>query len=171
MAVDFWNDHWMGDASIAEHMGIEKFSKVEKVNDFWINGRWNALKVRENCGDLFLDILNIPIGINYKDKLRVKGKTNGRTTTSIIHRKQWNWDNAKIWGKFIWSNNFRPSMAIFNWRVLHRLLPTDDILKMKGIPTTSKCYLCKNGEDNLEHVPLHCSFAIEIRKIMGLNLC
>lgn len=42
------------------------------------------------------------------------------------------------WGKNIWNRKFMPSMAIFNWRVFYGFIPADDILKLKGNPTSVK---------------------------------
>ncbi|XP_020594068.1 uncharacterized protein LOC110034125 [Phalaenopsis equestris] len=53
-------------------------------------------------------------------------------------------------------------MWFFSWRVLNDLIPTDDILKLKGVRGPSRCHLCNNNKESSDHLFFRCNFAREV---------
>ncbi|MQM01200.1 hypothetical protein Taro_033955, partial [Colocasia esculenta] len=53
----------------------------------------------------------------------------------------------------IWHHAFNPRASIFGWRILHRVVPTDDHLSDYGIQLASYCSCCKNPSvEDLDHL-------------------
>ena len=46
----------------------------------------------------------------------------------------------------VWNDIVLPNIALFCWKVLHRKIPTDDVVATKGVQLASCCSLC-----NLSH--------------------
>ncbi|XP_020593312.1 uncharacterized protein LOC110033616 [Phalaenopsis equestris] len=53
-------------------------------------------------------------------------------------------------------------MVFFSWRILNDLIPTDDILNLKGLKVPSRCHLCKNNQESSDHLFFRCNFAREV---------
>ncbi|XP_020597552.1 uncharacterized protein LOC110037288 [Phalaenopsis equestris] len=49
-------------------------------------------------------------------------------------------------------------MSFFCWRVFNNLIPTDDILKLKGLRGPSICRFCIQEEESLPHLFFECNF-------------
>ncbi|XP_042483836.1 uncharacterized protein LOC122064185 [Macadamia integrifolia] len=50
-----------------------------------------------------------------------------------------------------------PRQSTFGWLLCHRKLPTDDIMRKKGISLASKCIMCGFHSETLPHLFLNCS--------------
>lgn len=139
--INFWNDHWMGDSSLADQLNLDTWGSTDMVADFWINNKWNSEKLKlMGCGST-RHILDIQFDSSGKDGLMVKGSSNNQTITKTFPPTWWQEEDDLSWGKAIWHLVFRPCMAFFNWRLMHSLLPIDNILKLKGLRLPSMC-LC-----------------------------
>ncbi|KZV24446.1 hypothetical protein F511_25471 [Dorcoceras hygrometricum] len=57
-------------------------------------------------------------------------------------------------------------MSLFAWRWTQRKIPTDDILKSRGVPLASKCQCCDH-EESLEHLFFSGSVAIRVWEHFG----
>ncbi|XP_020596204.1 uncharacterized protein LOC110036164 [Phalaenopsis equestris] len=68
-------------------------------------------------------------------------------------------------------------MSFFIWRLFSKIIPTDDILKLKGLRGPSRCTFCLSQEETLTHLFFECnwvqdvwSFVIGKLRIPTLNL-
>ncbi|XP_020596218.1 uncharacterized protein LOC110036174 [Phalaenopsis equestris] len=68
------------------------------------------------------------------------------------------------WNIFTCQKLLTPSMLLFSWRVLNDLIPTDDILKLKGLKGPSRCHLCNNDQESSDHFFFSCRFARDVWK-------
>ncbi|KAI0522381.1 hypothetical protein KFK09_004760 [Dendrobium nobile] len=72
----------------------------------------------------------------------------------------------------IWHKSFPSTVSIFIWRILHKLIPTDDNLRRRGFIFPSKCQCCYHV-DNMHHVfisgPVVVKFWTYFEDIFHLN--
>ena len=88
------------------------------------------------------------------------------TTNSSTPAGQHRWvknllDNNLPWEKFYllnrWANPDSATRA-FQYKLLHRILPTNIFLKSIRVINDDKCSMCKNEKETLEHIFIHCPF-------------
>ena len=65
---------------------------------------------------------------------------------------------------FVWSSKSIPKVDLFCWNVVHRSILTTENLRKRGLEGPSRCALCKNDEENIDHLLLSCSFSKEVWK-------
>ncbi|XP_020598229.1 uncharacterized protein LOC110037842 [Phalaenopsis equestris] len=126
------------------------------VADLWSDGEWNQQALQNILDNRLLNIiLKKPIDRSKKDKLIVKKKVSQTFSASIANfffpQQEVSWANC-VWNKFL-----SPSMAFFSWKLFYGFIPTDDILKIKGLRGPSRCCLCKTEEESLHHLFFECS--------------
>ena len=56
----------------------------------------------------------------------------------------------------IWNNRVPPKVSMFTWEVWWGKVLTGDQLKRRGFQLANRCPMCKEEEENLEHLFLHC---------------
>jgi hypothetical protein len=66
--------------------------------------------------------------------------------------------NPSHW-KFIWSTLSIPKVDLFCWNIAHRSILTTENLKKRGLEGPSRCSLCKNHEENIDHLLLSCAYS------------
>ena len=71
------------------------------------------------------------------------------------------------WSREVWRHYLPPTHSFLTWRILHRKIPTVDVLQAKGLQMVSRCSLCCVAEDSLDHIFSKCSYA----KTLWLALC
>ncbi|XP_074283704.1 uncharacterized protein LOC141608241 [Silene latifolia] len=67
----------------------------------------------------------------------------------------------------IWSLPCQPHINIFLWKVIHRILPTADVLIRRGMPVYPKCSFCHEEAETLSHLFRDCHF---IKRIWAASL-
>lgn len=63
------------------------------------------------------------------------------------------------WSSFPWHNNVPSTHYMTFWRYIHKKMPTDDNLKVRGFSLPSMCSICKASEDCAHHIFFDCTFA------------
>jgi hypothetical protein len=61
---------------------------------------------------------------------------------------------AKLWALRTW-----PKISIFLWQVLHRRILTWDNILKRGFSGPSRCVLCNNNEESIDHLLNNCTFS------------
>ena len=79
--------------------------------------------------------------------------------------RPWAPPNPGPW-EALWKYPSIPKIDIFTWQVLHNSILTNDNLKRKGWAGPSRCPLCKNAEENADHLFIACDFTQETWRIM-----
>ena len=72
--------------------------------------------------------------------------------------------------KFVWYIQSIPKVDLFCWNVAHNSILTAENLRKRGLEGPSICSLCKNKEENLDHLLITCPFSREVwRESLSLN--
>ena len=58
-----------------------------------------------------------------------------------------------------WVKGMTPKINIFFWILLQNKILTLDNLKKRGFFIVNRCVLCKNDEELVDHIMLHCPFS------------
>jgi hypothetical protein len=74
------------------------------------------------------------------------------------------------WNKLLWHRQVIPIHAYCVWKVLHKKLCTQDMLKRKGIHLALICVLCRKAEENVDHLFFKCPFAQWLWSLCSLKL-
>ncbi|XP_020589920.1 uncharacterized protein LOC110031180 [Phalaenopsis equestris] len=84
-----------------------------------------------------------------------------QSLTKSIYSKLYNWDTVS-WGALLWNKFLSPSLSFLSRRIFHKVLPTDDILKLKGLRGPSRCGLCLAAEESIDHLFFECQFSQDV---------
>ncbi|OVA06927.1 Ribonuclease H domain [Macleaya cordata] len=66
------------------------------------------------------------------------------------------------WSKWIWNKSIHPRLAAQTWKLFQGSAATEERMKKIGINLASKCYLCGNNCDSMDHIFWGCRFMDEI---------
>ena len=73
----------------------------------------------------------------------------------------------------IWKICTLPNIRMFLWRCLSGALVVADRLNSKGLNVNNTCRICQSGDETINHVLFHCSYAHEVWRrvaITGLHV-
>ena len=59
----------------------------------------------------------------------------------------------------IWKVKLPLKILTFIWKLLHDSLPVFEVLNNRGITVSSKCLICNEDEESINHLFMHCPFA------------
>ncbi|PKU67224.1 Putative ribonuclease H protein [Dendrobium catenatum] len=171
--IFFWQDQLLNSSSIDSFINSTSKS-VEKVSNFITDNCWNYDKLADILPDCIIQkIINLPTIFDSKDMLLCKLSKDGLFSLkeawhSFRLKKEVYFIYSKIWHKTIQS-----TISIFIWRLFHKIIPTDDILRKRGIIKPSKCQCCFHSE-NMHHVfvfgPIAVKTWIYFEDVFKLNI-
>ena len=108
-----------------------------------------------------------PISARAKDQ-RSWGTRSGTYTTAegyaAILEVPWVPPNPGPW-KALWKFASIPKIDIFIWTLLHNSILTGEKLKSKGWEGPSRCPLCNQAEETIEHLFITCEFTKEVWRL------
>lgn len=161
-------------------LGISDTNLLATVGDF-ISGdpqSWNFPEIPV-LNDLFAQIRSLHLPLQpCADRFIWKPDSKGSFSAASA------WEVVRTRGNqigtngvlFFWNQRIPPRRSMFCWRLIHRKIPTDDIVitKGKGVCLASCCSLCNfsNAED-IHHVFFQCAFAalgLVFQKIFSSNV-
>ncbi|XP_057803511.1 uncharacterized protein LOC131018823 [Salvia miltiorrhiza] len=156
--TNFWNDDWLG-YSIARKCGVPHYVQdflKHSVADYFYEGIWHFTQgFVDAFPDIVCDILLLPIGDD-EDIRFWKPSLHGDVTASLAFARHCHRFPAVKWGKWIWENYIPTRRSMTTWRLLHRRLPTFDILISQGLITPNHCPFCFKDSENIEHLFWSC---------------
>ncbi|XP_026459818.1 uncharacterized protein LOC113360530 [Papaver somniferum] len=82
------------------------------------------------------------------------------TTTNKLRHKE----PKKHWSRYIWSNFLHPSIASNIWKLVQGIYIDDAIMVSKGYELASRCCVCENDQDSMDHLLWKCVVSVEIWK-------
>jgi hypothetical protein len=187
--VSFWHDRWCSDRPLKElfprlfEFSLNQADTVDSVlvpQGMGQSRVWNILFERDfNDWEMdqvmtFFSLLHFhtPRG-DEVDKLvwgpSRKGTFDSRSFYQVLHNPP---DLCFPW-KSIWRVKAPPRVAFFMWTATWGRILTCDNLKRKGFVLASWCCMCKNTEETVDHLLIHCWFArqlwIFVFQSVGIN--
>ncbi|XP_020593149.1 uncharacterized protein LOC110033495 [Phalaenopsis equestris] len=149
-----WLDNWTGEGLISPPTDSH-FNSTTQKSDLWSANGWNQQALQNILDNRLINtIMKKPFDRYRKDKLIVKKKV---SQTFLAFIANLCFPESEIsWTKCVWNKYLSPSMAFLSWKLLYGFIPTDDILKLKGLRGPSRCCLCKCEEESLPHLFFKC---------------
>ncbi|KAL6189533.1 hypothetical protein ACLB2K_040921 [Fragaria x ananassa] len=160
--VCFWKDKWL-QAPILETLGISNWSYFSNLHvaDFISHQSWQLPPFFCQAFPLLarqISDLALPL-IDESDMLIWEPSTSGELTFSVGYDFLRHHNTVKDWACNVWRSFIPPRYSFLVWRILFDRLPTDDKVKISGIPIVTICQLCYcSGETSL-HLFLQCPFS------------
>ena len=88
---------------------------------------------------------------------QMQGKSKGMIRQLYCHMKG---DQQRpAWTCLMFNNAARPKAYFTMWILMNQKLATVDRLAQWGVAVDKTCVLCKNADENLEHLFIKCNFA------------
>ncbi|PKU74518.1 Putative ribonuclease H protein [Dendrobium catenatum] len=164
--IFFWQDRWINGFSIDDLLSSNTLSSI-KVNFFFFGNGWDVDKLSNVIPDYIISLItNISINRCAKDALLCKFTKDGLFST----KQAWHvFRNIKLSSKsfkMMWHKSIPTTVSVFIWRVLKHFVPTDDMLRKKGLFITSKCQCCVNLE-TIHHVFVSSPIAVKVWNYFG----
>ncbi|XP_026400460.1 uncharacterized protein LOC113296368 [Papaver somniferum] len=145
------------------------------VGDFWASDHWNFPAIHlERLVVTGVEIKNMSSPLRGEDSRiwipDLKGVFSVSSAKDVIRQKY----PIVEWSSLIWRSEVHPVLAAQNWKFIRGACDTYDLLQERfKTQLASKCSLCGNAEETLDHVLFSCSFATRawnwIAQIFGLN--
>jgi len=177
----FWKDNWHK-VGIMELVFPDIFNLLlhqqKTIAEMWTSDGW-SLNFRRHCNDWevqrvadFLSKLDQFPGVQAgEDHLWWQGNSKGIFKVNAAY-KIMNQSNQQIanwpW-KQIWRIKVPHKVSIFVWLLAKEATLTVDNLMSRGMTLCSRCFLCKETAETVNHLFLHCPFTAHLWRII-LNL-
>lgn len=181
MKISFWEDKWLGQRTLKQlfpdiyNMNQQQGSSV---GEMWIGLGWN-LTYRRLLNDW--EIQRLTAFYNTLEQFTGTSKTEdcviwqrGRKGKFYVRSayKEYNHSNNQIgcwpW-KLIWKVKISYKVACFTWHLAREAILTQDNLIKRGYQLGSRCYLCEDHAETVNHHFLHCRVTDQVWKIF-INL-
>ncbi|PKU82406.1 Putative ribonuclease H protein [Dendrobium catenatum] len=160
--IFFWQDRWINGFSIDDLLTSNTLSSV-KVNFFFSDNGWDVEKLSAVIPDYIINLIaNISINRCAKDALLCKFTKDGLFSTKQAWHVFRNIKSSSKSFKIMWHKGIPTTVYVFNWRVLKKFVPTDDMLRKKGLLITSKCQCCANYLETVHHVFVSSPIAVKV---------
>ena len=191
-SIRVWEDSILGEAPLGQHRELDniKLWLIDKgATSLWDISIWNnnswigwdlgdpppELKTEADTLSQFLQGKS-PLKADSRDK-RGWGPSSGIYTASegykLIKAIPYAVPNPAIWN-FLWTKAFIPKIDMFCWTLAHKSILSGENLKKRGLEGPSRCPLCKNDEETMDHIMIDCQFSQEAWRdalvISGINL-
>ncbi|XP_026442635.1 uncharacterized protein LOC113342252 [Papaver somniferum] len=159
--TSLYYDVWYGTVALAEVLNRTDLDMNARVSDIIVQGAWQLQGVHLNTlssAGFMLDRLpSLRVGCDKKIWMPdLKGDFSVRSARELIRTKYPIMEEAKL----LWKKVMHPSLAAQNWKFIRGACATLDKVRSRfKIALASKCRVCQNAEESLEHVLWSCSFA------------
>ncbi|KAL8509015.1 hypothetical protein ACS0TY_016271 [Phlomoides rotata] len=160
-SVNFWLDNWLG-YSIADRLGIPNFVRDYldfSVTDYFFDDAWHLdeLFVTKHM-DIVQDILHYSCEAE-DDTLVWPLELHGEIRAKGAYRAAQHHFPEVSLGKWIWGSFIPVKRSALLWRVIHSKVPTWYFLQCRGFAGPSRCVLCGNHSEDMDHLWCHCPWA------------
>ena len=152
--------------------------KNARVVDLWDwdsgDGGWNPIFLRsfndwemEEVDRLLQVLHRRQIRPLMEDKILFKGSRNDAFSVKIMYRVLDCSPQLVFPSRTIWNPVISPRMGFFSWEASWGKVLTLDQLKHRGRALANRCFLCKEDEEDINHLLLHCK---KVRMLWDLFL-
>lgn len=162
--IHFWKDKWLS-SPITQILNIQDkdLPLSTKVADLIHNNSWRLPPLfKHHFPHISAQIEAVTLPLNLAaDRLIWENSSDGDLTFSASYDSVRGASPSLPWSKLIWAQFIPPKFSILAWKLIHKKLATDDVLKTKGCFMVSGCQMCDSMhcEESITHLFLHCSFA------------
>ncbi|XP_026437135.1 uncharacterized protein LOC113335237 [Papaver somniferum] len=130
----------------------------KKVVDLIQEGIWS---IQQELQQLFQSF-SLPYIGGGQDKLFWTGTLNGKFSTSsaitmIRHKEPKMHCSTKIWNSCL-----HPSTSSNIWKIVQGVFIDDSVMVDRDYSLASRCCICENEQDSMNHLLRHCSFSVKI---------
>ncbi|XP_058783255.1 uncharacterized protein LOC131657925 [Vicia villosa] len=170
--INFWLDNWYGEplVDVFKIPSVFHQSLQVKVKDWFTNGSW---VIPGNVLTAFPELINITSKISStaeKDTLIWRAAEDGMLTVKLAYDSILKPHHSQKWLSFPWHRDIPPSQSMVVWRLIHKKMPSDDNLKIRGLSFPSMCSLCKSSEESAFHIFFDCTYAKKLWKCLAVKL-
>ncbi|XP_026428416.1 uncharacterized protein LOC113324313 [Papaver somniferum] len=164
--ISVWKDKWVknyplierhhGDAYITQNCDM-------KVQDLIQDGEW---RIPEKMLQYF-ELNELPVMGSGKDRRIWTNDLAGIFTVAKAAQSVRNHYPKESWTQQVWQPCIHPYTSTNLWKILKGACETEEAVRKKGFSTVSKCYLCGNNNDTLQHILWACDFRSRIWHWLG----
>ncbi|XP_026416976.1 uncharacterized protein LOC113312438 [Papaver somniferum] len=111
---------------------------------------------------LFINTANLPEISGGEDKLIWIGHKSGKFENSAAFEKVRDKEPTLVWPTYIWKPFLHPNIASNIWKLQQGVYMDDNEMKNIGYDMVSRCCICQEEQDNMDHTLWHCRFSLGI---------
>lgn len=176
----FWEDRWLDGYRIQELAPVV-YAKVPKkvrmsrtVADALLDATWArdfGANLDETGLRQFLEtwsrVATITLNTQLPDQLRWSWEKDGQFSARSAYAAGFATMHVSPTAVFTWISNAPLRCRFFAWLALRNRVWTSDRLAKRGLPHQNACPLCDQGDEDINHLLLHCVFTREIWTKLG----
>ncbi|XP_026459214.1 uncharacterized protein LOC113359857 [Papaver somniferum] len=155
--ITLWFDAWAGEKSLTEFVGIIDAIKDKlhmTMNDILVNGEWKIPSELQ----AFIPS-SLPAISGEQEKLIWSGDIKGIYSTSAAVEKVRTKEPRIHWPDQIWKKFLHPGIDSNIWKIQKSVYVDGAKLIKKGYSLASKCCICQQDQDSMEHILWFCNFS------------
>ncbi|XP_026383560.1 uncharacterized protein LOC113279062 [Papaver somniferum] len=115
----------------------------------------------------YLTAARLPEVSGGSDLLVWSSDIRGKFSTSVAVEKLRLREPWIHWPTFIWKHFLHPGIASNIWKLQQKNYVDDMVTRNQGYELASKCCICGEDQNNMDHTLLHCKFTLKIWSWMG----
>ncbi|XP_057782626.1 uncharacterized protein LOC131000636 [Salvia miltiorrhiza] len=166
----FWTDNWLG-YRLVDRIGIPDtfhHALLQPISDYYFDYSWHfTLNFLQIFPDIAFDIVSVPISEG-EDRRAWTHSHFGEVSASLASDHIRPCFPTVDWGKWIWAPFIPMRRSIVTWRVILGRLATASSLRRSGLVGPGWCPLCRNANEDIDHLFWDCTFARQIwRSLFG----
>ncbi|XP_058760550.1 uncharacterized protein LOC131633894 [Vicia villosa] len=170
--INFWLDNWYGEplVDVFKIPSVFHQSLQVKVKDWFSNGSW---VIPGSVLTALPELINITSKISStaeNDTLIWRAAEDGMLTVKLAYAYILKPHQSHKWISFPWHRDIPPSQSMVVWRLIHKRMPSDDNLKIRGLSFPSMCSLCKSSEESAFHIFFDCTYAKKLWNWLAVKL-
>ncbi|KAF6146239.1 hypothetical protein GIB67_011711 [Kingdonia uniflora] len=158
--IDFWRDCWGADLPLMEEVSVE--SEIwgicsAKLNSIIDQTGWNAPPlVAEFLTDHGFDLRNLDVDCNLNDKRVWRYHPQGAFIVQSVYEAIRSKNPKVWWRKYLHGKPLHQKVKYFLWRACQNVLATEDNVRRRGISIPSRCPLCQQQSESIQHLFWDC---------------
>ncbi|KAF9624334.1 hypothetical protein IFM89_009617 [Coptis chinensis] len=168
-AINIWRENWLLQKPICDFFQEERKEILKyqaRLSECIQGDRWAfSIEMTQVLHHLGIDISKLPQPDSSKEDSRVwMASTTGKFIVVAAHEAIRTKAPQPAWSEFIWSSKVLPRTQGIVWKLAHGVARTNNQLQKRKTHLASRCCLCRNQEETLDHVLFHCPFAKRVWK-------
>ena len=174
--IRFWHDHWCGDEPLKKtfpdlfSIARDKDVAIANIMSFESGDLHWVLSFIRSVHDwalksltLFLDLIYAtPLSGMREDILCQESPSNHKFAVKRYYRSLSPLSPILFPWKLIWKVKVPHRVAFFSWTATLGKVLTIDNLRKRGLIIQEWCCMCKRSGEDVDHLFLHCSVAMEL---------